>query len=372
MIFDLTLKNPILGTRESVEVDDACGHNTSYGLSPNLLLVSKRINQAGTQFLYRKNVFYMAYLPTDAPHSWDINSLVNLTPITRHVQPSESQYPFMDDLNGLQKVQHWNVVVDLIQVKLIPRGIVESSHHYLDTAAAPNPLRLLRNVKEFSITDALPSEIPDTLFQNATLTNILSQMKDQSSLETELEMLATLEAFDIEQFVELYRVALKEIESFWLGICEARKRLFKLDTLDERDCDIDPEIHRCTDRIDWTVLEPEIGPENGYFANVEEYELPDSDGDDDDSESHSDSDGDSNGDSYSTGAQDDADVEDPDDDSGDLGGSADDDGIRGEDPAHQGVSQVAAEEDNGMGMLSLEDEENMGGAVATDDRVDSA
>ena len=61
--------------------------------------------------------------------------------------------------------------------------------------------------------------------------------------------------------------------------------------MNERGCDIDPGQERCTDRIVWSVLEPEIGAESGY--NAEEYELSDSEVHEDDDDLNSDSNSDS-------------------------------------------------------------------------------
>ncbi|KAH7418946.1 hypothetical protein BKA64DRAFT_698993 [Cadophora sp. MPI-SDFR-AT-0126] len=60
MILQFTLVNPVLGTHESVSINERYGRDAKYGLSPNLLLANKHINKLGTEVLYGKNVFYMA------------------------------------------------------------------------------------------------------------------------------------------------------------------------------------------------------------------------------------------------------------------------------------------------------------------------
>jgi len=61
---------------------------------------------------------------------------------------------------------------------------------------------------------------------------------------------------DYAQFIKFFKAAVNDMDTQWLHIRGARKGLFRFDLLNQPGCDIDLEIYRCDERIDWNVVEP--------------------------------------------------------------------------------------------------------------------
>jgi hypothetical protein len=63
---------------------------------------------------------------------------------------------------------------------------------------------------------------------------------------------------DYDSFFTHYKAAVDHLDQQSLEIRNARKGLFSKDVTD-RMCDLDLELSRCDDMIDWDVVEPELG-----------------------------------------------------------------------------------------------------------------
>jgi hypothetical protein len=59
--------------------------------------------------------------------------------------------------------------------------------------------------------------------------------------------------------VDLMKLAVEDMEAQYLEIRAARRRLFESDIKGDSECAIDVESSRCDEKIDWSVLEPDIG-----------------------------------------------------------------------------------------------------------------
>ncbi|EPE33610.1 hypothetical protein GLAREA_06623 [Glarea lozoyensis ATCC 20868] len=71
------------------------------------------------------------------------------------------------------------------------------------------------------------------------------------------------ENFDI--FCSNYKAAVDDLDQQCLEIRNARKCLFEHD-LTDRECDIDLELSRCDDMIDWDVVEPDLCPQRDVIG----------------------------------------------------------------------------------------------------------
>ncbi|PVH73864.1 hypothetical protein DL98DRAFT_606106 [Cadophora sp. DSE1049] len=185
MIFELTLVNPILGTRESIRAEEGYGYNSKYGFSSNLLLVNKQLNKEGTPFLYDKNGFYVSCLEMPIYRDWDCASPILISPITRYACHGENQTPLLCDMKSLGKARNRNVV----------------------------PLRLLRNILNIRIVDALVSEVPHYLRLNDPMPDLVSHMEDQSVLEADIVALVKSNK-PVEHCFEMYHVFLEYAQAF--------------------------------------------------------------------------------------------------------------------------------------------------------------
>lgn len=73
------------------------------------------------------------------------------------------------------------------------------------------------------------------------------------------------DAFDAQQyhqFEEAFRKGVDDMDTQYLQIRSARKALFEADLTPDASCNIDLEIHRVDEMIDWSVPEPQMGPLN--------------------------------------------------------------------------------------------------------------
>jgi hypothetical protein len=97
----------------------------------------------------------------------------------------------------------------------------------------------------------------------------LDQLHQILERETILRNLSSaLEQDDFQHFAKWFKIVASDMDAQYLKIRELRKELFKWDVLNQRDSDIDLELTRCDEPIDWSVKEPEMGPHlasRGFF-----------------------------------------------------------------------------------------------------------
>jgi hypothetical protein len=63
----------------------------------------------------------------------------------------------------------------------------------------------------------------------------------------------------LHSFIESLKLVVKDMEAQYLEIRAARRRLFESDIKEDSECVIDVESYRCDEKIDWSVLEPDVG-----------------------------------------------------------------------------------------------------------------
>ncbi|KAG4435405.1 hypothetical protein IFR05_009112 [Cadophora sp. M221] len=116
---------------------------------------------------------------------------------------------------------------------------------------------------------------------------IYSERGIGAALMEQLNTAIEIQKFD--GFIQDYKLAVNKLATLFLATQHARKQLFKWDpeVLDDRRCQIDPEIERSGDTIQWDVNEPSLGPdefEEHYEASSagdsDDGSTPDSDDDD--------------------------------------------------------------------------------------------
>jgi hypothetical protein len=101
----------------------------------------------------------------------------------------------------------------------------------------------------------------------------------------ELNMAQISQAFDngdFDNILEGFRCAVDDMDTQYLEMRAARKKIFEFDILNERGCSIN--VEDCTlsdERINWAVREPEIYPEEENHQLREYSDSPNSDDDDD-------------------------------------------------------------------------------------------
>lgn len=63
---------------------------------------------------------------------------------------------------------------------------------------------------------------------------------------------------DWREFVHYFKIAVDNMDTQYLEIRASRKESFKHDlgALDQRGCDIDLEMNRCDEMVDWSIKEP--------------------------------------------------------------------------------------------------------------------
>ncbi len=72
------------------------------------------------------------------------------------------------------------------------------------------------------------------------------------------KLYAMFESQDFSSFVEVFKFVCDDLDSQYLEIRRARKELFVGDIEDGRGCEIDLELSRCDEMVDWTVNEPNL------------------------------------------------------------------------------------------------------------------
>jgi hypothetical protein len=114
-------------------------------------------------------------------------------------------------------------------------------------------LELLQNYANSFTRDAPPDIKALFVSQKSRLDSYYDRMPRELIL-TRLSSLQ--QSGDYREFIPLFKAAVNDMDTQWLQIREARKALFRFDVLNQRGCDIDPELHRCDERINWSVSEP--------------------------------------------------------------------------------------------------------------------
>jgi hypothetical protein len=69
------------------------------------------------------------------------------------------------------------------------------------------------------------------------------------------------ESQDFTSFVEVFRFVCDDLDAQYLEIRKARRELFAWDIEDDKGCEIDLELNRCDEMVDWAVNEPVVFPQ---------------------------------------------------------------------------------------------------------------
>ncbi|KAB8296713.1 hypothetical protein EYC80_002133 [Monilinia laxa] len=211
-IYKHLLCNKILGTAECVTQVSSFGAQLKYELSPQVLRLCHKIYEEAVPVLYEKNTFYIACLrvenhPYAAP-TFDYDDdesgkiiiqgpQVELCPLTRY-ENDRTTVPFptpsLYNHTTVRKVLHWRAVVSrlrtpggtwdprwclldfcrticanspaTLELLLLPCGLDDSQNDEYSFECIDQvlkPLRMLRNLRKFTIDDACATDVPDII-----------------------------------------------------------------------------------------------------------------------------------------------------------------------------------------------------------------
>jgi hypothetical protein len=257
-IYRLLLVNPDLAERSCVEKDNQFRRQTSgepvaYELSPALLTTCKQIYREASHVLYEENVFLISFADK---HGYPVCPLARY-PAYRHGFNKAYPHPSL-------KVRRWKVVIDLSNIlcdatfKYLCRILAHLPPKSLEISLVPTsniwpeprmrewlkPLRKLRNVDKFTLSDAPTIKITASpwepfahivsQFQVPHPMHLLSRVQGCHSLARELKHLVEGNS-PVELLPEMYNCLVYYFASF------ERYELFR--SMFEQEYRCDPDIH---------------------------------------------------------------------------------------------------------------------------------
>jgi hypothetical protein len=246
-IYEYILYNPLLAQSLSVSKYSGYGATIAYDLSPQLLVLSRHINKETHKFLYERNTFYMACLPSRDQSP--LRARIHLSPITRYMNESSPGCPSLVAIPAIERVRKWKAVVSAqdadedipnsppwsfldfcraicgkpptsLEVAVIRKnvesGLVNSDYQTIETVL--EPVRLLRSIERFQLRDTTPFEIPDDIDEDEDALEYPSHLDDLSAeIEVELTLLAQGHE-PLECAFKMYPRILKYAQAFELNI----------------------------------------------------------------------------------------------------------------------------------------------------------
>ncbi|KAE9373646.1 hypothetical protein N431DRAFT_456407 [Stipitochalara longipes BDJ] len=244
-IYGELLFNPIIGTKESVVYEYGC--STTYGLTPGILSTCRQVHDEALPILYERNHFFIE-CTEEKNFDYDIDychwrqncgchvhesgsayfkkeGWLNRSPLTRHWNSRGIRNSFMslEKIPAFKKVQHWKVITctvtyticrsspKSVEIHLVPKMAIEVSYqHHQSIEDSLDPLRLLRNVGNFSITRASPK---DAVSIRPDLFTFEELDMPSEELQQELQLLTTGNS-TVERVFEMSRALLSYAQSF--------------------------------------------------------------------------------------------------------------------------------------------------------------
>ncbi|KAJ5050497.1 uncharacterized protein L3040_002376 [Drepanopeziza brunnea f. sp. 'multigermtubi'] len=221
LIYRYLLVNPDLGEVTSISKHEQYGATASYGLSPAILVVNKKIHGEAMSILYGLNTFVMACSPCSEPSG---SPPAILSPLTRFISGPYGSSSSIYGEASISHVKKWKVIISvdvrgfsakelvrpswsfweacralsrgsprLVEIALIPKGVelnvFESDYQSLEIAL--QPLKILRGIENFVLRDTTPFEIPDFVDEDENALEFISQLQDETVLEVDLYNSAT-------------------------------------------------------------------------------------------------------------------------------------------------------------------------------------
>ena len=236
-ILSYLLINPVLGTPESVDLDQH-GRSTNFGLSTAILQTCRQFDEEGSETLYGQNSFYCI---TDSLRAlrweWGTPTPVISSPILGHKEDIPLAHHSI-----ARKVRSWKLVIsntdgarenperclDLlcelcqiialsskrrVEVSIIPRGILVEKGVDVPIVHALNALRVLRRTAEVVIRDATLADIPDNV--QVRREPIVVESVLSGSQAVMIEMIKLLQKEEIVELgIEMYPLLLIYVRSF--------------------------------------------------------------------------------------------------------------------------------------------------------------
>ena len=246
-IYEYILYNPLLAQSLSVSKYNGYGATMQYDLCPQLLVLSRNINKETLKFLYEKNTFYMACLPSRDQSP--LLARIHLSPVTRYMNESSPGYPSLVAIPAIERVRKWNAILSArdadedipnsppwsflnfcraicgkppksleiaIIRKSVENGLGDSDYQRIELVL--EPIRLIRSIERFQLRDTTPFEIPDDIDEDEDALEYVSHLDDLSAeIEVELTLLAQGHE-PLECAFKMYPRILKYAQAFELNI----------------------------------------------------------------------------------------------------------------------------------------------------------
>ncbi|KAI9051555.1 hypothetical protein LZ554_004601 [Drepanopeziza brunnea f. sp. 'monogermtubi'] len=242
LIYKYLLVNPDLGEVTSISKHEHYGATASYGLSPAILVVNKKIHGEAMSILYGLNTFVMACSPCSEP----FGSPAILSPLTRFLPGPNGSSSSIYGEASISHVKKWKVIISVdvrsfplremvrpswsvweacralsrgsprsVEIALIPKGVelnvFESDYQSLGIAL--QPLKILRGIENFVLRDTTPFEIPDFVDEDENALEFTSQLQDETVLEVDLYNSATSNS-PVERGFEMFNELLIYAQAF--------------------------------------------------------------------------------------------------------------------------------------------------------------
>jgi hypothetical protein len=246
-IYEYTLYNSLLAQSRSVSRYNGYGATMQYDLCPQLLMLSRDINKETLKYLYERNTFYMACLPSRDQSPFFAR--IHISAVTRYMNESSPGYPSLVAIPAIERVRKWNAVLSArdagedipnsppwsfldfcraicgkppksldiaIIRKSVENGLGDSDYQRIELIL--EPIRLLRSIERFQLRDTTPFEIPDDIDEDEDALEYPSHLDDLSAeIEVELTLLAQGHE-PLECAFKMYPRILKYAQAFELNI----------------------------------------------------------------------------------------------------------------------------------------------------------